>query len=124
MIIRQTVGESELGAVNSGLVFFEPWMALIGTLIMFAAIILKRRYPLHSAGSLLRRILIVSAIYFIPAALGWLFLMMWALRVVAEKVQPVPGIVATLCASLGTLAIAGATLGPEIGEARRMPPRW
>jgi len=110
--------------MNSGLTFFQSWMALIGALVMFAAIILKRRYSLSSAGSLMRRILIVSAVYFAPATLGWFLVVGWALRIVAERGEPVPGTAAALCASLGGLVIARMTLGREIEEARRMPPRW
>jgi len=108
---------------ESPLAFFQSWMAVLGAIVMVVAVVRKRRYFQTGAGrSLLARILIVSALYVLPAAVAWLFVVGFGMRVLAERGHPVSGVVATVIGTLGCWAIGNLLLGKEI-EGARLPGR-
>jgi len=98
-------------------------MAVVGAMIMGAAVVHKRRYfRTRASTSLIRRILILSALYLIPAAAGWFFVLGAGLRFLAERGYPVSA--GGLVGTVGVLMIGHWVLGDELEAARRLPPRW
>jgi hypothetical protein len=109
----------------SALQFFQPWMAIVGAVVMVAAVVHKRRYfqPARDL-SFARRLFLVSAVYFIPAALGWFFIAGLGLRALADLGRYVPSGVASACGALGVAVLGFLILRPEFNEARKAEPKW
>ena len=100
-------------------------MAIVGAAVMVASSLHKRRY-FHppQTFSVTARILLVSAIYFVPASIGWLFVAGFALRAFAESGYAVPAGIASVCELLGVYVLGSLILKDEITEARKAPRRW
>jgi hypothetical protein len=113
--------------MNSGspLAFFQPWMAIAAAVVLAAVIIHKHQYFRPATGaSLMRRILMVSARYFLPAAIAWFFIAGMGLRILAESGFSFSGALASACTALGVFVLGGFILRDELTEARKLPPRW
>jgi len=122
--IAETETEKLLMNPESPLVFFQTWMAVVGSMVMGVDIVHKRGYfQTGTSTSRMARILIVSALYFLPAAVAWLFVVGFGMRVVAERGHPVSGVVAAVIGTLGCWAIGNLLLGKEIEGARKLPAR-
>ena len=108
---------------ESPFAFCQTWMAVVGAMVIVVAVVHKRRYFRTGAStSLMARILIVGALYFIPAAVGCLFVVGFGMRMLADRGLPVSG--AGIVSTLAVLVIANLLLRDEIEAARKLPPRW
>ena len=109
----------------SALAFFQPWMAIVGAVVMVGAVIHKRRWFQPPKGlSLSWRILLVSGVYFIPALLGWLFVAAVGLRALADSGHAMPSAAVSACTALGASVLGFLILGNELAEAGRAQPKW
>jgi len=109
----------------SALTLFQPWMAIVGAVVMVAAVIHKRGY-FHAPKelSLRRRILLVSGVYFVPAALGWVFVAGVGIRALADSGLAIPGAAVSACVALGVSILGLLILGNELTEAGKAQPKW
>ena len=100
-------------------------MAIVGTAVMVAAVVHKRRYfrPPKEL-SLVKRILLISFVYFVPASVGWFFVAGVGLRAFAGAGYGIPSIVTSLCVLLGVYVLGSLILGAEVTEAGTLPRRW
>jgi hypothetical protein len=108
---------------DSPLAFIQPWMAVVAAAVIAAAIIHKR-LCFRPRTSLMRRILLVSAIYMLPVEVAWFFIVGMSLRFLAMSGYHLPGAIISACVCLGAAALGNLTLGEELNEARKLPPRW
>jgi hypothetical protein len=68
--------------------------------------------------------LVVTTIYFLPAALGWFFIAGLGLRELEDFGHPASGVAASLCGALGAAALGVLLLRQELIEARKAHRKW
>jgi hypothetical protein len=111
--------------MNPDLLFFEPWMAAAGALVICLAIIHKRYF--YKQPSRLRpfgRLMVPAVLHFVPACVATVFVVMSCFRLLTEAGHSVPSYVAQLVALFALYVISELLLRPEMDEIPKEPPRW